>query len=181
MAGNGARRQNEINHNEVEIREMELEDIAPVFALGERIYTAEDWPTLYRTWDEYELVSLYASDRDTCLVAELEGKIVGFVLGTLLEKRRGTWVYGYVQWLGVDPDQGRRGIGASLIEEIRERFIDDGARMLLVDTEADNEPALRLFDKMGFDQEHPHVYLSMNLTHHPDYVRKRARSRRGRS
>jgi ribosomal protein S18 acetylase RimI-like enzyme len=166
-------------HEDVEIREIELEDIAPVFALGERIYTAEDWPTLYRTWDENELVSLYAANRETCLVAKAEGRIAGFVLGTLLEKRRGTWVYGYVQWLGVDPYFVRHGIGTSLMEEIRERFINAGARMLLVDTEADNKPALRLFKKVGFDQKHPHVYLSMNLTHHPDYVRKRARRGRG--
>lgn len=165
--------------NGLEIREMELEDIAPVFALGEHLFTAARWPTLYRTWDEYELLNLFASDGETCLVAELEGRIVGFALGSLLEKRKGPWTYGYLAWLGVEPELGRRGIGHQLVEELRERFIDMGARMLLVDTEADNDAALRLFRKLGFGHPRAHVYMTMNLTKERDYLRRRRRRTRG--
>ena len=34
----------------VEIREMELRDVPQVFELGEKLFTAEEWPTLYRSW-----------------------------------------------------------------------------------------------------------------------------------
>ena len=33
------------------IREMELDDLPAVFKLGERLFTAEKQPNLYRTWD----------------------------------------------------------------------------------------------------------------------------------
>ena len=49
-----------------EIREMELEDLYRVYALGELLYTAEDWPNLYRTWDETDLINNYTSDGEFC-------------------------------------------------------------------------------------------------------------------
>ncbi len=162
-----------IDEEEVEIREMELEDLPKVFALGERLFTADKWPALYRTWDEYEVVNYFASDSDTCFVADLGGQVIGFILGTTIEKRRSAWTYGYVVWLGVDTNSGRRGIGSQLFAALQERFIDLGARMLLVDTDARNVQAVDFFKKQGFGHEKKHVYMSMNLTYHPDYKRHR--------
>ena len=158
---------------EVEIRQMELVDVAPTFELGQKLFTADCWPTLYRTWDEYEVVSLYANERNNCLVAERDGQIFGFALGSILEKRGGPWTYGYLLWLGVDPDLTRRGLGRQLIDELTLRFIDAGVRMMLVDTETDNHAAVALFRRVGFGHERPHVYLSRNLTAHPEYQRHR--------
>ena len=53
---------------------------------------------------------------------------------------------------------------------MRDKFIELGARMILVDTDANNEPAIRFFKKIGFNHDNKHVYLSMNLTHDPDYI-----------
>ena len=52
------------------IRQMEIDDLAHVFHLGERIFTAREVPNLYRTWDEYEPVTLFTSERIviSCLV-----------------------------------------------------------------------------------------------------------------
>ncbi len=66
----------------INIREMELEDLPAVFAIGEKLFTPDRWPNLYRQWDEYELVDLFASDGEFCLVAEQDDKVVGFVMGT---------------------------------------------------------------------------------------------------
>jgi ribosomal protein S18 acetylase RimI-like enzyme len=157
------------------IREMELDDIPEVFALGERYFTAEDWPSLYRTWDEYELVTMFASDGETCLVAEENDEIVGFVLGTLIEKRRSAWTYGYLVWLCVRSEQRGSGVARRLTDRLTELFIRDGARMMIVDTDAENEPAIRFFRKQGFGGEREHVYFSKNLTGHPKYRSKRPR------
>ena len=59
-------------HGAVAVREMELEDLPKVYALGEKVFTADKWPNLYRTWDEYEIVDRFAADGETCLVAELD-------------------------------------------------------------------------------------------------------------
>ncbi|BDU72659.1 GNAT family N-acetyltransferase [Mesoterricola silvestris] len=155
------------------IREMALGDLPAVFALGEKLFPADKWPALYRTWDEYELAVHFASDSETCLVADLDGEVVGFALGTLLEKRGSAWCYGYLLWLGVDGDIGRKGIAGRLFERITEIFIEQGARMIMVDTDAENEAALAFFRKQGFAQENPHVFLSRNLSRDPDYLRHR--------
>jgi ribosomal protein S18 acetylase RimI-like enzyme len=165
---------------EVEVREMDINDVARVYNLGEQIFTADRWPTLHRTWDEFEVLSLYLSDTDTCLVAEFEGQIVGFALGTLIEKRRSAWTYGYLLWLGVDQDQAGRGVGRKLVKRLTELFIQYDARMMLVDTEASNKPAIKFFEKVGFGHARQHVYLSMNLTNHPNYRRKRQQEQQQR-
>jgi len=160
--------------NNVEVRQMELVDVAPTFELGQELFTADRWPTLYRTWDEYEVVSLYANERNNCLVADHDGEIVGFALGSILEKRGEPWTYGHLLWLGVHPRMLRLGLGRRLIEELALRFVEAGARMMLVDTEADNHAAVALFRSVGFGSERPHVYLSRNLTSHAEYVRRKA-------
>jgi len=162
---------------DVIIREMSLQDLPGIFALGERLFPADKWPALYRTWDEYELAVHFASDSETCLVAELDGAVVGFALGTLLEKRMSAWTYGYLLWLGVDPEVGRKGVAARLFASMTDLFIKLGARMIMVDTDAENEPALAFFRSQGFGQETPHLFLSRNLTHDPDYLRHRRPAR----
>lgn len=153
---------------------MELADVAPTFALGQELFTADRWPTLYRIWDEYEVVSLYANERSNCLVADHDGEIVGFALGSILEKRGEPWTYGHLLWLGVHPKVLRRGVGKRLIEELARRFVEAGARMMLVDTEADNDAAISLFRSVGFGNDRPHVYLSWNLTSHEEYRRRKS-------
>jgi len=46
----------------VEIREMELRDVAGVYDLGQRLFTAEEWPSLYRSWDDHELAQLFSTE-----------------------------------------------------------------------------------------------------------------------
>lgn len=157
----------------IDVREMELEDLAPVFDLGEKLFTSEAWPNLYRTWDDYELIEMFAADREMCLVAELDDTIVGFVLGTIIEKRRSPWTYGYVVWLGVSPQHAGMGIGKRLVESLIDIFIENGARIVLADTDAKNLPAIRFFDRMGFDSKRDHVYMARNLADHPAYLRRK--------
>jgi ribosomal protein S18 acetylase RimI-like enzyme len=162
---------------DLEIREMELDDLATVFHLGEQLFTAERWPNLYRSWDVYDLLTLFTSDGEFCLVAELEERIVGFALGSFLEKSRSAWRYGYLEWLGVDPLMKGKGIGKRLLHRLTDIFIEHGARMMLVDTEMENVDAIRFFKNQGFGHDVAHVYMSRNLTTHPDYVKKKVRTK----
>jgi len=165
----------------VNVREMELEDLPAVYALGESVFTADQWPSLYRTWDEYEAVGLFYSDGDYCFVAEIKNKLVGFALGSLIDKRNSAWSYGYLTWLAIDPTQKRNGIASQLIAAITNVFIRDGARMMIVDTDADNKAAIKLFRKHKFLHEDRHVYLSKNLASHPKYKHLRVKKKPARS
>lgn len=158
----------------VDIREMELSDLVPVFELGHRLFTAEKWPTLYRAWDEYEIMDLYGSDRELCLVAEADDKIVGFALGTEMEKPRSAWKYGWLLWLGVHPKFKRRGLGTRLVNRLTDLFIEREVRMMLVDTDAENADAIAFFHRRGFGGALNHVYLSRNLDDHPLALERRA-------
>jgi len=156
----------------VEIREMELRDVPQVFELGEKLFTAEEWPTLYRSWDDHELALLFSADAETCLVAEADEKIVGFALGRVTEKPRSAWRYGMLMWLGVERRFKRSGIASRLVRQLTGLFIDHDARIMLVDTAAKNHAALAFFRRNGFGQEIRHVYLSQNLENDPRYIER---------
>jgi len=156
----------------IEIREMELRDVADVFELGQKLFTAEKWPSLYRSWDDHELAQLFSTEAETCLVAEADGKIVGFALGRVMEKPRSAWRYGYLLWLGVDRRFKRGGIATRLVNQLKGLFIERNARIMLVDTAAKNHAALSFFRRSGFGQEIRHVYLSQNLENDPRYIQR---------
>lgn len=153
----------------IEIREMGIDDLAPVYHLGESLFTSALYPTLYRTWDEWEVIGQYNTDPEYCLVAEAEDELAGFVLGTIISKA--SWVYGYIIWLGVSPKFQRRGVADKLVDKLVERMIEEGVRFMLVDTDPANEPAIRFFKRKGFGNARKHVYLSMNLGKHEFYGR----------
>jgi len=158
-AGEGKKRKNEIN-----IRQMEIDDLASVYHLGERLFTSEETPILYRTWDPYEVTEYFSSDPDYCLVAETEGKVVGFVLATTIEKEGTAWKrYGYVAWMGVDEAFQRRNLGRRMYRRLEEGLLEDGVRMVIADTDGDNAEAIAFFKAIGFTPRSQHVWLAKTL------------------
>lgn len=151
------------------VREMDIDDIAPIFHLGENLFTSDLYPYIYRTWDQWEVIGLYNTDPEYCLVAEVESQLAGFVLGTIINKA--TWAYGYILWLGVSPLFQRRGIADLLVDKLVERLIVDGARFMMVDTDPENTPAIKFFSRKGFSNPRKHIFLSMNLGKHDYYGR----------
>lgn len=147
---------------EVTIREMELDDLAPVYHLGERLFTCDLYPFLYRTWDEWEVVGHYNTDPEFSLVAEVNDVLAGFIIGTLISKA--SWTYGYIVWLGVDPLFHSTGVAHKLFDRLVERMVEEGARYLIADTDPSNAKALKFFTKKGFKDEREHVVLSLNLS-----------------
>ncbi len=155
------------------IRNMTIDDFAEVFHLGEELFTSDYSPSMYRTWDEYEITTLYNSDSELCLVAELDEDIVGFALSTTVEKNNSAWKYGYLVWIGVRQGIQQKGVGDSLFNESKKRMLDQGVRMVLIDTDADNEAGIRFFKKHGFGNIQKHVYMTLNLTKKTRGKRKR--------
>jgi ribosomal protein S18 acetylase RimI-like enzyme len=158
----------------VKIREMTIDDLAQVFHLGEQLFSARHSPNTYRTWDEYEVTELFYSDTEFCLVAEDGGRVVGFALGTTINKARSAWKYGYLLWLGVAPAYQRTGIAERLFQRFKYLMLQEDVRILVVDTEADNQAALTFFRAEGFGSPQEHIYLSMNLDSERQRLKKRA-------
>jgi ribosomal protein S18 acetylase RimI-like enzyme len=168
-----ARRTRKVSPPPVEIREMRLDDLPAVFALGQKLFTAEELPTLYRSWDDDEVMQLFSSDQETCLVAVAGERLAGFTLGSIMEKPHNAWRYGWLEWLGVDPAFKRHGIATRLLGQLTSLFIERNTRIMLVDTFVDNHDALAFFRKNDFGHELKHVYLSRNLDDHPESIERR--------
>lgn len=162
----------------IKIREMEIDDLAQVFHIGETLFRAEATPNMYRTWDDYEVVGLFHSDREFCLVAEDGGRIAGFALGTIITKSHSAWKYGYLIWLGVAHPYQRRGLAERLVQRFKHLMLKNGVRMLMIDTPADNLPSLRFFRKQGFGQPREHIYLTLNLAADRQRYKARAEGQR---
>lgn len=157
----------------VEIREMQVDDIPAVVELGNTLFTAETSPTLYRCWEEAEVLQIYTADKETCLVATSNDRVIGFALGSLLEKPGSSWLYGWLDWLGVDPAFKRRRVAKRLTRQLQERFVEKGVRIMLVDTYEGNRSAVSFFRKFGFGQGIRHIYMSLNLDNHPKAIERK--------
>ena len=152
-----------VQRSDVEIRQATIDDLPAIFHLGEKVFTAQDVANLYRTWDEYEVTGTFNSEPEHMLVAVVDECVAGFALGTTIKKARSAWYYGHLVWLGVDPAYARSGVGGMLFERFREVMTETGVRMLLVDTQADNQPAINFFRRHGFENPTDHVYMTLYL------------------
>lgn len=148
---------------EMEVRKMEIDDLGTVFHLGERLFTPEKYPNLYRVWDEFEVTGLFHSEPELCLVADIDGKTEGFLMGSTVEKAGTAWNYGHIFWLGVAQKYQRKGVAGRLYSAFRKLMITRGVRILVVDTQADNINAVEFFRRQGFSQETEHIYMANNL------------------
>ncbi|MFW6126115.1 MAG: GNAT family N-acetyltransferase [Chloroflexota bacterium] len=152
----------------ITIRPTEVDDIPAVYHLGENLFTSEEFPIMYRNWDPYEVTDHFSSDPDYALVAETGGKIIGFVLGTTIEKGGTAWKrYGYVSWMGVDEAFQRTRVGRRLYQRLERRFREDGVRMIIADTQGDNEETIAFFRALGFFVRSEHVWLAKTLRRVP--------------
>jgi len=148
---------------EIKIRIAMIDDLPAIFHLGEQLFTPQEASNLYRTWDEYEVTHLFNTEPEYMLAAHNDEQLVGFLLGTIIEKRYTAWNYGHLLWLGVHPAFSEQGIGSRLFERFRDQARAAGVRMLMVDTQADNEKAIRFFTTKGFANPIDHVYMTLNL------------------
>lgn len=86
-------------------------------------------------------------------IAETDGEVVGFIdLRTIHDFCHGGKLT-YIQNLYVAPKYRRSGVGSRLLQKIIERAEKKGALEIHVVTRFDNEPAIRLYKKHGFQGE----------------------------
>jgi ribosomal protein S18 acetylase RimI-like enzyme len=162
---------------EVAIRAMEIDDVSAVYHLGEKLFTSDEFPILYRTWDPYEVTEYFTTESEYCLVAETEDdRIAGFVLANMVEKEGTAWKkYGYLTWIGVDEGFQRTNLGQRLYNKIEDTFQKKGARMVMADTDAENLGALAFLNAMGLSARAQHVWLAKTM-HKPRKKKKETES-----
>jgi ribosomal protein S18 acetylase RimI-like enzyme len=85
-------------------------------------------------------------DPDLFLVAELNEKIVGSVIGGFDGRR------GLIYHLAVDPNQREHGIGNLLMTEVEERLREKGCVKSYLLVTIKNEHAMHFYDKRGWSR-----------------------------
>lgn len=86
------------------------------------------------------------------LVAELDGAVVGYAYGALEPRDWNALLdaHGALHDVFVDDAARCRGAGEALVRAMVERLETLGAPRVLLSTAVQNEPAQRLFEKLGF-------------------------------
>jgi ribosomal protein S18 acetylase RimI-like enzyme len=146
------------------IRPLTMKDIALVYHLGNTIFTANEFPNMYRTWDDFAVVENFEGSPEFCFVAEASSskEIIGFLLGqTMTKSLVGT--RGYIQWVAVTNAYRRHGVATKLLQSFANVAKDENVSFLLADTPADNLPAINMFQKAGLCSKTDHVYLTRQI------------------
>nr|WP_255551274.1 GNAT family N-acetyltransferase [Granulicella sp. dw_53] len=86
--------------------------------------------------------------RRCLLVAEIEGRIVGFVVGKRAEC--GDEVVGELESVAVSGAVRRRGVGRALCEAVVEWCRSEGARAVELEVRAESAGAIALYEGLGF-------------------------------
>lgn len=134
-----------------------------------RPFELEDYPASAELWQAADGMTAPAleeverklgRDPELFLVADDEAEhpaIVGVVIGSY-DGRRG-WIFR----LAVDPRHRRRGVGRALVEELERRYETMGVRRIRLLTTADNEPARRFWEQLGYGAYEEVVLFSKDL------------------
>ena len=115
-----------IKFNQVKIRVLDENDLDAVVEIDKRILGQERHSYWKR---KMAYAGIYPRP---ALVAEVEGKIVGFILGFV-----SGWEFcvpdtvGWIETIGVDPDFQRRGIGKALFQALINIFRKSGSQKTL--------------------------------------------------
>lgn len=126
------------------------------------MYTLQRNPNLYRMWDVTQVVEYYASDPDGCFVAELNDKIVGFLLSDVADKHKSKRFYGYLEWLAVHPYHQGKDPASRLSDRFLKYMRALKVPMLPVDVEASNDKALSFSLDKGFSRPTSRIDLTMD-------------------
>ncbi len=128
------------------IRNLSELDLDAITRIDERI-TGQYRPDVW----ERRLVYYIRRDPDAPKVAELDGKVVGFMLG---EVRGGEFGLdeptGWIEFFGVDPDARGAGLGRRLIDALLEHFRASGAHITRTMVAARDTEIDAFFRAMGF-------------------------------
>ncbi len=104
-----------------------------------------------RAWTDSEFQSFLGDDKVDCLVLRrsnlrIKDKIIGFVLvRTVLDEAE-------ILTIAVDPSQRKTGAGEQLMREVMRKLYADRMAKLFLEVDEDNQPALLLYQKLGFEK-----------------------------
>ncbi len=130
---------------EVNIRPLTENDFEDVAGIQEEIMKRKVKEGLGRRMREY-----IEKDTEACLVAEIEGKVVGFVIGDVKDWGFGVEKSGWLEIIGVHPKYMGQGIGKTLGNHLIDYFKSKGIKNVYTVARWDSGDLLAFFKSIGF-------------------------------
>jgi ribosomal protein S18 acetylase RimI-like enzyme len=131
----------------MQLRRLRIEDaeqISGIYAAITRKPTSADFK---------RVVEDHARRQDgACFVAEMNGRVVGFMISTILTAGFGMAKSAWIATLGVSPDHMGQGIGAGMAEEIFAYYRSHGIENVYTAVRWDSTDMLSFFKTLGFDR-----------------------------
>ena len=131
----------------IRIRELEAsdtDDIADIYASIVRNPVDPDFKALIEKHAR--------TDNDICFVAELDGRVIGFMISYILTFGFGIEKSAWIATLGVDPEYMGQGIGDRLAREIFKLYKHMGISRVYTSVRWDSTDLLSFFKTLGFDR-----------------------------
>jgi ribosomal protein S18 acetylase RimI-like enzyme len=89
---------------------------------------------------------------DACFVAELDGKVIGFMISYILTLGFGIEKSAWIATLGINPKYMGQGIGGKLAEEVFTYYRAEGIHNVYTSVRWDSTDLLSFFKTLGFDR-----------------------------
>lgn len=89
---------------------------------------------------------------DACFVAELDGRVAGFMISYILTLGFGIEKSAWIATLGVDPQYMGQGLGAKMAQEIFNFYKSEGIKNVYTSVRWDSTDLLSFFKTLGFDR-----------------------------
>lgn len=133
--------------DDVLIRKLKIEDTADVTRIHEAITQSPDKIDFKRVIEE-----LAKKDADAGFAAEIQGRVVGFMISYMVSGGFGTENSAWIALLGVDPKRMGQGIGNLLAKEIFQFYKKRGIKNIYTSVRWDSTDLLSFFKTLGFDR-----------------------------
>lgn len=127
--------------SKLKIRRANLSDLESIYQIEIECFYEDAFPLSY-------LKQFLKDPRFITLVAILENKIVGFIVGSI-EFLRDKNV-GHVYSIDVKPEYRRRGVGSCLLETIENILKKEGAEKCYLEVSVNNITAIKFYLKHGY-------------------------------
>ncbi len=98
------------------------------------------------------IVKQVRKDEDASFVAEIDGKVVGYMISYTVYAGFGVEKSAWIATLGVDPKFMGQGIGKMLAEEILRVYEERGIKNIFTSVRWDSVDLLSFFKTLGFDR-----------------------------
>ncbi len=132
------------------VRKMEDKDIGQAVDIHRKVLR-EGLTDIGFAVEDFFSASIAASP-NTCLVAENNGQVVGFMIGGVKEWSFGLKRSGWIELVEVDPKNMGEGVGKALAKELIAYFTSEGIKDVFTTIKWDTGDLIAFFKSLDFDK-----------------------------